>query len=84
MFLNEPFPGTPKHVHTSFAQIFEDSTGKVNIKCRQNVTQKIDPVYKKRDGWDALGHNTVVGAQYRDLGNSGKIHNNHTHNIARS
>ncbi|CAM9767386.1 unnamed protein product, partial [Laminaria digitata] len=36
------------------------------------------------DGWNALGQKSVVGAQYRDLGNSGKIHKNHTYNIVRS
>ncbi|CAN0303010.1 unnamed protein product [Ectocarpus sp. 4 AP-2014] len=35
-------------------------------------------------GWDALGRTTVIGAQYRDLGNLGKIHKNHTYNIVRS
>ena len=35
-------------------------------------------------GWDSLGHATLVGAQYRDLGKSGKIHKNHTYSITRS
>ncbi|CAN0341091.1 unnamed protein product [Ectocarpus sp. 6 AP-2014] len=35
-------------------------------------------------GWDALGRTTVIGAQYRDLGNLGKIHKDHTYNIVRS
>ena len=34
--------------------------------------------------WDALGQNSVVGAQYRDLGKSGKVHKNHAYNIVRS
>ncbi|CAM9948387.1 unnamed protein product [Ectocarpus sp. 6 AP-2014] len=32
-------------------------------------------------GWDVLGHKTVVGAQYRDLGNLGRVHKNHNYNI---
>ncbi|CAM9189604.1 unnamed protein product [Pylaiella littoralis] len=35
-------------------------------------------------GWDVLGHKTVVGAQYRDLGNPGKVHKNHMYNVIRS
>ncbi|CAN0325164.1 unnamed protein product, partial [Ectocarpus sp. 6 AP-2014] len=35
-------------------------------------------------GWDVLGHKTVVGAQYRDLGNLGRVHKNHNYNIIRS
>ncbi|CAB1102471.1 unnamed protein product [Ectocarpus sp. CCAP 1310/34] len=35
-------------------------------------------------GWDGLGRQTVVGAQYRDLGNLGKVHKNHTYDIIRS
>ncbi|CAB1116215.1 unnamed protein product [Ectocarpus sp. CCAP 1310/34] len=35
-------------------------------------------------GWDGLGRQTVVGAQYRDLGNLGKVHKNHTYKIIRS
>ncbi|CAB1101230.1 unnamed protein product [Ectocarpus sp. CCAP 1310/34] len=35
-------------------------------------------------GWDGLACQTVNGAQYRDLGNLGKVHNNHTYNSIRS
>ncbi|CAB1108999.1 unnamed protein product [Ectocarpus sp. CCAP 1310/34] len=34
--------------------------------------------------WDGLGCQTVVGAQYRDLGNPGKVHKNRTYSITRS
>ncbi|CAB1099457.1 unnamed protein product [Ectocarpus sp. CCAP 1310/34] len=34
--------------------------------------------------WDGLGCQTVVGAQYRDLGNPGKVHKNHIYNVLRS
>ncbi|CAB1096373.1 unnamed protein product [Ectocarpus sp. CCAP 1310/34] len=34
--------------------------------------------------WDGLGCQTVVGAQYRDLGNPGKVHKNHMYNVIRS
>ena len=36
------------------------------------------------EDWDGLGCQTVVGAQYRDLGNPGKVHKNHTYRITRS
>ena len=34
-------------------------------------------------GWDALGQRGVVGAQYRDLGKTGKVHKNHAYRIVR-
>ncbi|CAB1101988.1 unnamed protein product [Ectocarpus sp. CCAP 1310/34] len=34
--------------------------------------------------WDSLGHAKLVGAQYRDLGKSGKIHKNHIYSVVRS
>lgn len=36
------------------------------------------PGYNEDDEWNALGQKSVVGAQYRDLGNSSKIHKNQT------
>lgn len=35
-------------------------------------------------GWDALGTGAVVGAQYRDLGKSGKVHKTHAYTVVRS
>lgn len=39
-------------------------------------------VCNEAGGWDGLGRQTVVGAQYRDLGNLGKVHKNHTSKTA--
>ncbi|CAB1121518.1 unnamed protein product [Ectocarpus sp. CCAP 1310/34] len=35
-------------------------------------------------GWNALGQSAVVGAQYRALGKTGKVHKNHAFHIVRS
>ncbi|CAB1108591.1 unnamed protein product [Ectocarpus sp. CCAP 1310/34] len=40
--------------------------------------------WNETGGWDALGKTRVVGAQYRNLGKTGKVHKIHAHHIVRS